>query len=174
MKKPASKKHLARETASPAPEIETADWLAKQGWERVSLVFEIQSGANGDSRETEILADSTGQLWIVTDYSGKGGITYRAERRKITGEAAAARMARASIPDKFHGDFRECRPPKSRLETAIKEARAFLILMAHAECGRVGSYTGQKREAFQAGIVSLLHSLGDELAAAFYAAEDAA
>ena len=78
-----------------------------------------------------------------------------------------------TIPGEFHKDFRECRSPKLRLETAIQEARAFLLLMSDAECGRVGSYTGQKGEALHAGIVSLSRSLGDELAAAFYAAEDA-
>ena len=138
MKKPASKKCLSEETATaspvseiataksrmarfgfPSPETETAEWLAEQGWERISFVFESECDANGDYRESELLADPSGQLWIVTDWHGESGIPHRAERRRITREAAAARMARGMIPDEFHGDFRECEPPKLRLETAI-------------------------------------------------------
>ena len=193
MKKPASKKCLSEETATaspvseiataksrmarfgfPSPETETAEWLAEQGWERISHIFESDQEANGDYRESEIMADPSGNLWLVTDWHGKSGIPHRAERRRISREAAAARVARFTIPGEFHKDFRECRSPKLRLETAIQEARAFLLLMSDAECGRVGSYTGQKGEALHAGIVSLSRSLGDELAAAFYAAEDAA
>ena len=169
--------NVTRETApaTPAPEIETAEWLAKQGWERISFVFESEREANGDHRESEILADPSRQLWLVTDWHGKRGIPHHAERRRISREAAVARMARFMIPEAFHHDFRECRPPKLRLETAIQEVRAFLLLMADTECGqRYGSFTGDKGEAIQAGIVSLSHSLGDELAAAFYAAEEAA
>ena len=159
-----------RETVSPAPEIETAEWLAKQGWERVSFVFECDQEANGDDREAEILTDPDGGFWLVTNRSGKGGITYGAERRRITREAAVARMARAMIPHEVQGDFRECLPPKLRLETAIQEARAFLFLMSEP----AAEFRGERGESIQAGIASLSLRLGDELAAAFYAAEDAA
>jgi len=193
MKKPASKipagkvqayadtnglppaRNLTRETPSPAPEIETAEWLAARGWERLTMVYESELEASGEEwRESEILADPSGQLWFVTDWHRESGIPYRAERRRITREAACARMARFMIPSEFHGDFIQCQRPKSRLETAIQEARAFLLLMSDSEGGsRFGSFTGEKGQALQAGIVSLSHSLGDELAAAFYAAEDA-
>ena len=82
---------------------------------------------------------------------------------------AESRMARAIIPDEFHGDFRECTPPKLRLETAIQEARAFMVLMSDP----AEEFCGSRGEAIQAGIASLSLRLGDELAAAFYAAEDA-
>jgi len=168
-------RNLTRETApvSQAPQIETPEWLAEQGWERLSLVFESAPEENGDWRESEILADPSRNLWLVTDWHGKSGIPHRAERRPISRDAAVARMARFIIPDEFRYDFRESRAPKLRLETAIQETRAFLLLMSDSEgVSRFGSFTGEKGEALQAGIVSLSHSLGDELAAAFYAAED--
>jgi len=187
MKKPASKipagkvqayadtnglppaRNLTRETASPAPEIESAEWLGKQGWDRISFVFESERESNGDYRESEILADPNRQLWLVTDWRGKSGIPHRAERRRISREAAVARMARFVIPEEFHRDFRECSPPKLRLETAILEARAFMLLMSDP----AEEFCGSRGEAIQAGIASLSLRLGDELAAAFYAGEDA-
>lgn len=168
--------NLTRETAqdSQAPEIETSEWLAAQGWERLTLVFESEMKAGEECREREILSDLAGQLWLVTAWHSESGRTLRAERRRISRGAACAHMARFRIPDAFHGDFRECQPPKLRLETAIQETRAFLLLMADAEGGqRYGNFTGDKGEAIQAGIMSLSHSLGDELAAAFYTMEDA-
>ncbi len=177
MKKRASKipagkvqaRNLTRENL-PAAEIETAEWLAKQGWRRISMVFESEACPEG-WEEREILEDPNGGLWLVTDWHGKSGIPHRAERRRITREAACARLAR-QIPEEFQTSFRECQRPKLRLETAIQEARAFLHLMADADGGhRYGDFSGEKGEALQAGIVSLSHSLGDELAAAFYAAE---
>lgn len=162
---------LPRNNPSPAPEVETADWLAERGWKRLVFVFESIREANGHWRESEILADPTGGLWLVTDWHGESGIPHRAERRRITREAACARLARAFIPEEFHGEFRECMAPRLRLETAIQEARAFLLLVAAAEGGQ--SFSGDTGSALQAGIVSLSHSLGDELAAAFYAVEDA-
>jgi len=153
----------------PVPEIETAEWLAKQGWERISFVFESEREAKGDYRESEILADPSGQLWIVTDWHGESGIPLRAERRRITREAAVARIARFMIPEEFRGAFRECQPPKLRLETAIQEARAFMLLMSDPP----EEFCGQRGESIQAGIASLSLRIGDDLAAAFYAAEDA-
>ena len=82
---------------------------------------------------------------------------------------AESRMERAIIPDEFHGDFREWEPPKLRLETAIMEARAFMLLMSDP----AEEFCGSRGEAIQAGIASLSLRLGDELAAAFYAGEDA-
>jgi hypothetical protein len=166
---------LTRETPSPAPEVETAEWLATQGWERLSWVFESTREPSGDYREGEIVSDPHGGLWLVTDWHGQSGIPHRAERRRITREAACARVARASIPETFQGDFRECTSPRLRIETAIQQVRAFLLLLADT-AARLGleGLEGDKGLALQAGIVSLSHSLGDELAAAFYAAEDAA
>lgn len=168
-------RNLTRETSSPAPEVETAEWLAEQGWKRLTFVFESKCEAPGDYRENEILADPDGGLWLVTDWHGKSGIPHRAERRRITREAACARIARSVIPDEFHRDFRECGPSKLRLETAIQEARAFLLLMSDSEGGsRFGSFTGEKGNALQAGITSLSHRIGDELVTAFYAMEETA
>ena len=163
----------ATDPAHPAPEIETAEWLAARGWERLTMIFESERQRGEEWRESEILADPDGQLWLVTDWHGQSGIPDRAERRRITRAAACARIARAMIPESLQGDFIQCTPPRLRLETAIQEARAFMLLVSDAEgWQRYGSFTGEKGEAIQAGIVSLSHRLGDELAAAFYAAEE--
>ena len=163
----------ATDPAHLAPEIETAEWLAARGWERLTMVFESERTRGEEWREREILADPAGQLWIVTDWHGESGIPYRAERRRISRDAACAHLARFMIPDAFQGDFIQCTPPRLRLENAIQEARAFMLIMADSEAGqRDGSFTGEKGQAIQAGLVSLSHRLGDELAAAFYAAEE--
>lgn len=162
---------LTGPTTRQVPEVETAAWLAERGWNRISFAYDSRQETNGDFRESEIIADPSGRLWMVSEWNGRSGSVHRAERRRITREAACARMARASIPDELQGDFRECRPPKLRLETAIQEVRAFLLLLADADGGQ--SFSGEKGSDLQAGIVSLSHSLGNELAAAFYASEDA-
>lgn len=164
----------ATDPAAPAPEIETAEWLAARGWERLTMVFESERQPCAEWREREILADPDGQLWIVTEWHKESdGKIFRAERRRISWEAACAHLARFMIPDAFKGDFVQCTPPRLRLKTAIQEARAFMLLVSDAEGGqRYGSFTGKKGEAIQAGIASISHRLGDELAAAFYAAED--
>ena len=163
----------ATDPAHLAPEIETAEGLAARGWERLTRVFESERTRGEEWREREILADPAGQLWIVTDWHGESGIPYRTERRRISRDAACAHLARFMIPDAFQGDFIQCTPPRLRLENAIQEARAFMLIMADSEAGqRDGSFTGEKGQAIQAGLVSLSHRLGDELAAAFYAAEE--
>lgn len=70
-------------------------------------------------------------------------------------------------------ELREGAPSRLRLETAIQETRAFLLLMADAEGGhRYGDFTDDRGEAIQAGISSLSMRLGDALASAFYSKEE--
>lgn len=165
-----------KKAARTAPEIETAEALAAKGWQRLTLVFESILSPSGEWEETEILADPEGELWLVSDWQQPDGdgTPHRAARRRIGREAACAMVAKANIPEAFRGDFRECHPPRLRLETAIQETRAFLVLMADSEAGHLhGNYSGATGETIRAGMASLSARLVEELTAAFYTAGDA-
>jgi hypothetical protein len=154
-----------------ATEIETTEFLAAQGWKRLTLTLGCEFEGE-EERSEEILEDPFGRLWHQLEWNLKHDATVtRAERQRITRAQACAIITKNSIPEAFQADFQQCTvaPEPPDLETAIMKARAFMMLMADSECCHLhGDFVGSRGGAFQAGINSLAIEIGDELAAGFY------
>ena len=89
----------------PPGEVESPEWLEKQGWERLTWTMDSDRAPDG-TEEREIMRDPQGRLWMVSDWHGESGIPHRAARRQISRAEALAAVAFACIPPAFLPDFR--------------------------------------------------------------------
>lgn len=169
----ANRKHASTENQASRGvdnKIETAEFLATQGWKRLTFTMGCEFEGE-EEREEEIIEDPFGGLWHHFEWNPKRCATVtRAERQRITRAQACAILTKHSIPEAFQADFQQCQQEEEApdLEQAVAKARAFMMLMADTEClRRDGVFAGERDSTFQAGIQWLALQIGDELGAAF-------
>lgn len=170
--KPSAPKHGAASAAAaatpPVLEIETAETLEAKGWKRLTKIFTSHQDSAGRIWDDEILADLKGNLWFVSEW-GNGARTFRSELKQISRERAVVLIAKASIPEEFHRDFRECDTSHCRLETAIQATAAFTSVLIESEC--LHRYGAREDDWLLAGIHQIERRVMGELKAAFYAGD---